>query len=113
MTTISLSLSVPPSVNKCWANVPGKGRVRTKAYREWAKAAEWDIHIASLKQGKITGRFRVTIRLCVNGDIDNYVKSCIDACQSARAIGNDNDMDELHVYRSDVPGLTLVLESLD
>jgi hypothetical protein len=41
-TTLQLSY-MPPSVNTIYANVPGKGRVKSARYKTWLKAAGWDI----------------------------------------------------------------------
>lgn len=35
-----LSLPLPPSVNTAYSNVPGRGRVKTKQYREWQNLSE-------------------------------------------------------------------------
>ena len=40
---ILTGLALPPSVNQLFANVAGKGRVRTGRYRAWAQVAGWQI----------------------------------------------------------------------
>ena len=39
----SLTLAIPPSVNRAWANVVGKGRVHSVEYRSWRQVAGWTI----------------------------------------------------------------------
>lgn len=43
---ISVQLPKPPTVNQLYANVPGKGRVKTARYRTWLNAAGWDLKAA-------------------------------------------------------------------
>lgn len=71
---IVVELPVPPSVNSCWVNVPGIGRVRSPAYRAWHKTAAQE---AMLARGRIDGAY--TIRLEIGtlprgGDIGNRTK---------------------------------------
>ena len=38
---ITMILPMPPSVNALYANIPGRGRVKTAAYKGWIKEAGW------------------------------------------------------------------------
>ena len=58
--TLSFDLPLPPSVNGCFANVPGKGRVRTAQYRAWRKQA-----LASIEVQAHGIAFRGTFRMSV------------------------------------------------
>ena len=82
---------VPPSVNACYSNVQGKGRVRTKRYREWAAAAGWDFN----GHGSVKGAFVATITIDrhtrhVLSDIDNRGKPVLDLLQTHGVIENDH-----------------------
>lgn len=75
---IILELPVPPSVNTCWVNVAGAGRVRSPQYRAWHKSAAIE---AALKRGRIDGRYTVLIelgKLPAGSDVDNRTKATID-----------------------------------
>lgn len=73
---IRLKLStLPPTVNGMYANVRGKGRVKTKRYKEWCSSAGWEIKkqaagkIHSEKYGLI-----IKVHRRENGDYSNYIK---------------------------------------
>ena len=78
MTTFRFDLPIPPSTNGAYYNVPGRGRVATKANKEWKAEAGWMIKLAH--PGRIEGKFRFTILLPENmrGDVDNRVKLALD-----------------------------------
>lgn len=100
-TRITLALSVPPSVNEMFANVPGKGRVKTKKYRAWRKAALNEALLGMVGKRRIKGLFVATIWVTANngGDIDNRVKAALDLCKTVGAITDDKRCIALHVYR--------------
>lgn len=93
---IVLDLDTPPSVNTCWVNVAGVGRVRSPAYRRWHKVASAE---AALTQGRIEGEYTALIelgQLAASADVDNRTKPTLDmlaglmtdddrACVDARA----------------------------
>lgn len=95
----------PPSVNSLFANVAGKGRVRTKRYREWAAASGWDF----LGKGSITGPFTVSIILSrkkrrSNADLDNYAKGIVDLLVSHKIVEDDRLMEKLSMEYGDCDG---------
>jgi len=76
---VSITLPMPPSVNRCWANVEGVGRVRSTAYRRWSKAATQELQ--AQQAGAIPGKFAVVItagRMKRRCDIDNRIKGVLD-----------------------------------
>jgi Holliday junction resolvase RusA-like endonuclease len=76
---VSIVLPMPPSVNRCWANVEGVGRVRSTAYRRWSKAATQELQ--AQQAGAIPGKFAVVItatRTKRKRDIDNLIKPILD-----------------------------------
>lgn len=79
VASVALELPVPPSVNGCWSNVQGLGRVRSEAYRRWHKTA---FDEASLQRaGKIDGPYSIELevgRLGHRADIDNRIKPTLD-----------------------------------
>lgn len=100
-TSITLALSVPPSVNEMFANVPGVGRVKTAKYRAWRKAALNEAMLGMIGKRRIKGLFTATIWVTANNgsDIDNRVKACLDLCKTVGAITDDKRCIALHVYR--------------
>ena len=98
MTTIYLT-EPPPSVNRMFANVPGKGRVKTRAYSAWRKTAMAEVMIQ--RPQKFLGRVDVTLRLpeTVRGDGDNRLKATLDLIKIMRVIEDDS---RLFVRKSSV-----------
>lgn len=92
-----LRLPMPPSLNSCYANVPGKGRVATKALRTWKAAAS-----AAILRAVPAARDRPVFRGCVeivvrlpvpprgDPDADNRIKPVQDALVSAGVIADDS-----------------------
>jgi len=76
---VSVQLTMPPSANACWANVPKKGRVRSTAYRRWSKLAMQELQ--QQQAGRVAGKFCIVItakRTKRKRDIDNLVKPILD-----------------------------------
>ena len=79
--TIALNLPLPPSVNGLYRNAGGGGRVLTKDYRAWIKAADGAIQLQKQGQKRISGNFIAHIILDEakrRGDIDNRAKAVLD-----------------------------------
>lgn len=66
-------IPAPPTTNNLFANVPGKGRVKIRAYRKW-------LEVAVPLLGAMTQPF----------DPDNRVKGCLDAAVQAGVIPGDS-----------------------
>jgi hypothetical protein len=72
---LSIDLDLPSSVNASFANVPGRGRVFTTAYRSWRKQALAEIR-AQARGVRFAGIFRISVSasdqaLSRNRDADN------------------------------------------
>lgn len=84
-------LPVPPSVNALYANVAGKGRVKTKAYREWADSAVAGLYGLSLPPPPWSIRYTI----CAgegwpeSRDIGNAEKPLTDLLVSAGLLTDD------------------------
>lgn len=103
---MEMMLPWPPSVNQCFANVPGKGRVKTKAYKDWRYQAGWLIKISMAKAPKM-GRYSVKIEATRQGkrrrDIDNFIKPIVDALVESGVVPDDCQMQ--HCQATWVAGL--------
>lgn len=89
---ITLKLPLPPSVNQAYRNVLGRGRVKTKAYRDW----QADAHMLALLQSqgqRIEGpyAFHMLVERPDNRrrDLGNLEKLAHDLCVSVGLVEDD------------------------
>lgn len=98
---IQLDLPKPPSLNNIYANVPGKGRVRSKPYRAWRIKAAQEILI----QGRpsMRGRYELEIRYRrrPNCDLGNLEKAVSDALVHAGVVEDDRHSDRICLWWDD------------
>lgn len=100
---IQLELPYPPSVNHYWG-MSGTRRFIGKRGQEFRQA----VAEACLEAGiePLEGPLSVHIALFPpdrrKRDVDNVLKSLLDACEHAGCFENDNQIDELHIIRSEV-----------
>jgi Holliday junction resolvase RusA-like endonuclease len=108
---VALSLPVPPSVNALYRNVPRRGRVKTRAYRQWLNSAGWEIQLQ--RQGCIGAGFEVeiTLPLKTRGDIDNRVKPTLDALTKFGVIRDDRDCRSITVRKGDLSEMLVTLRA--
>ncbi len=113
MPHIQLLLPYPPSVNHYWGQV-GKRRFIGKRGVEFRKA----VAEACLDAGveALEGRLAVHVALFPpdrrKRDVDNVLKSLLDACEHAGCYESDSQIDELHIVRQEVKkggGCTVVI----
>lgn len=100
----------PPSVNKLFANVSGKGRVKTKDYAQWIRATGWEVKA----QGKppVLGKVIVDItirRMSVRADIDNRIKAILDLLVSVHMIDDDQHVEEVRARWGGTVGCRIVI----
>lgn len=99
---IELTLPLPPSVNGLYANVPGRGRVRSDRYRKWATSAGWDLK--AQKPGKVDGDYVLWV-WCERPDkrkrdLGNLEKPLSDLLVEHGVVGDDSQCTSLHMYWS-------------
>lgn len=88
-----LAMPTAISTNNLFANVPGRGRIKTKAYGDWQKAAA-----KALSGQAPLPQFTTPVKIvCYVGeksvgqmDSDNTLKAFIDALKKARVIHDDS-----------------------
>ena len=97
---IRLALPIPPSLNSHTRNVPGVGRVKTAAYKQWRDDAGWIVRTA--KVGRIVGRYTLTMYVPekMAGDVDNRAKGCLDLFVSLGVTDDDHSCQDSRVKRS-------------
>lgn len=96
-----VKLAPPPSVNRAFRNVVGKGRVKTRDYREWRKMAVLSIYAQVRADQRIGGSVAVKISLprTIRGDIDNRIKGLLDALVASRRIDDDRHVAAITIRR--------------
>lgn len=103
--TISLVLPYPPSVNGAYKNVPGRGRVKTKAYREWLTEAT--IMAKLQARGSIEGAYAFHMRANRPDrrarDLGNLEKVTHDLCVSLGLVEDDSRCERIVLEWSDEP----------
>ncbi len=86
-----ITIPSPPSVNALYRNLPGRGRVKTGVYKDWAGHAGWTLK--SQNPAPVPGRVVIVIGIeRRNGaaDIDNRAKAILDLLVAHKVIKNDN-----------------------
>lgn len=93
-----VTVPVPPSTNQLYANVPGKGRVKTKAYKDWLAAAEPHLYGLSVPPPPWSIRYTITAGEGWHDgrDIGNTEKALTDLLVGVGLLANDNSR---HVRR--------------
>lgn len=107
---LTLTLPCPPSLNHLFANVRGKGRVRSVRYRTWARAAGNEV-MAQTKR-HIAGPVMVDItckRPRTNCDVDNYIKACLDLLVDMAVLSDDKNVQEVRCRWGDVEGAVVTI----
>lgn len=82
---------VPPSTNGLYANVAGRGRIKTERYRTWLQAVGWDMK--RYHNHKWTEPVYLTIaigKLRGNADVSNRVKAVEDLLVAHGIIPGDS-----------------------
>lgn len=99
---VQFFVPVPPSANDLFANVPGKGRVRTEKYRSWATTAGWMIKSQNINHQVPGLGWSVAIEARINHsrDLDNILKPTLDLLVALRLIGDDRYVDQITLSRA-------------
>jgi Holliday junction resolvase RusA-like endonuclease len=87
-----------PSLNALWVRAPGKPRVRSEAYRDWARAAGWDVKRQLVGVPPVDCRFNVLIEVPITRrDTGNWEKAVMDLCESVGLVTNDGNACEITI----------------
>jgi crossover junction endodeoxyribonuclease RusA len=104
---VTFNLPWPPSVNHMHIST-GKARFRSKAYVAFCGLVA---NIVEREKIPANGSKRLTIAIWLHApnrrkvDVDNRAKPVLDALQRAGVFDDDEQVDELHIYRSDIAKL--------
>lgn len=108
---ITLRLPAPPSANALFSNVPGKGRVKTAAYRSWLNVAGWDV--VQQRQSPIKGEVALDI-LCEKRkgrrpDLGNMDKAIEDLLVKHALIEDDRFVVDVRLRFAPVTGVVVTV----
>lgn len=108
---ITLTLPTPPSTNRLFRNVPGRGRVKTTEYTSWINTAGWSLASQLVGQAnQIPGKVKVSILFRrTRGDLDNLVKPVLDLLVKHGTISDDRHVEAVSARWSDQTTGCLVL----
>lgn len=102
---IRFEIPQPPSTNALYRNVPGKGRVRSNAYKRWQAEAGWQLQLA--RPGHIVGPVNVAYTIPRptdrrRRDIDNLGKPLNDLLVKHGVIEDDSRVQAVSLAYGDV-----------
>lgn len=103
---------IAPGVNNLYANIPGKGRVKSKRYREWERAAGWDMN----GKGHISGPFTLDLTVCESKrrkgtDLDGKIKATLDLIVKHGIVDDDSLVQAMTVrWGEALGGMRIMLE---
>lgn len=90
---ISFTVSLPPSANNLFLNVPRRGRVKAPEYRAWIEENGWLIKIAR-GSGMIDGPYGLVVKVGKpdrrKRDLDGVLKPVSDLIVSMGAVKDDS-----------------------
>lgn len=96
---IALTVPIPPSANRYWRAVPGRGVLVSQEARDYKKLVRYEnFHIQPFT-GFVAVSFSV-FRPRKSGDLDNYAKVLLDALKGI-LYPDDNAVIEFHAFRYD------------
>lgn len=109
-------LPLPPSTNGLFLNIPGKGRVKSAAYKRWVGEAGWTL--LSQRPSKVAGRVGIRIRVKRMGnrkaDLDNRIKATIDLLVSHGIIEDDRHVESVTAsWADELTGVEVIVEPME
>src|SRR5258708_4769936 len=111
---ITLRIPLPPSVNALFANVPGKGRVKTDRYKTWLNAVGWDV--VQQRQSPIKGD--VTLEIVAGRpdrrrrDLSNLIKAAEDLLVRHGLIEDDSRVTSLSIAWTAIEGCQVTVREV-
>lgn len=104
---------LPPSTNHLYLNVPGKGRVKTRAYDDWLFQA--GLVLNRQIEGRLTGRVDILVSLedrHAGRDASNCIKPIEDLLVKSGVIEDDRAkyVRSIKAEWADIEGVRIVVE---
>lgn len=84
-----------------YANISGKGRIKTAAYKRWINAMGWELKLQNPTPLKGSVAVCIYVHPKMRGDIDNRIKACLDLLVKMGVIEDDKFVYDLAIYRAD------------
>jgi Holliday junction resolvase RusA-like endonuclease len=85
------TITMPPSLNTMYVNVPGKGRVKNGKYDLWGNSVIPYLALALYRvEGEVHIHYQFHLGSAFRGDISNRIKPVEDALVKAGIITDDN-----------------------
>ena len=112
MNTVELILPLSPSINSYYGARKGGGKYIKPEGVAFREEVDWMVRAKKLKTmlGRLWVVAYIHARNKVVIDIDNRLKSLLDALQHAKVFENDSQIDDLHAKRGViVPGGRIVV----
>lgn len=113
MPTIVRLSRPPPSTNALYANIPGKGRIKTKAYKAWLTEMGWEIKLQKLD--RVAGRVDLDIeveRKSSRSDLGNREKAATDLLVSMQVIDDDRFVRKISMLWAEIKGCHITISSV-
>ena len=87
----SFTLPAPPSTNALYKNVSGKGRVKTRTYKDWRSYALTEVRRQNVRNVDAPCVVLVAVeRQSTKADIDNTLKASLDLMVAAGVLSDDS-----------------------
>ncbi|GJD41339.1 RusA family crossover junction endodeoxyribonuclease [Methylobacterium bullatum] len=97
---ICFTVAIPPSTNNLFFSVPGRGRVKSDAYKAWIKEASIVAKLA-IRAKRIDGPYALCIQIGKpdnrKRDIGNLEKPISDLLVSIGAVNDDGDCQRIEM----------------
>lgn len=112
--TVIHLVNAPPSLNNIYANVPGRGRVKSGRYKVWRSAAGWDVKLAKPASFSCKVVLDLTVaRPRVRSDISNRIKAVEDLLVEMGVLADDSLVEEVRARWGDVKGCRIEIREFD
>lgn len=107
--------NAPPSTNNLYANIPGRGRVKSGRYKVWRSAAAWDVQIAKPQSFacKVVLDLTVARPKGVRADVSNRIKAVEDLLVEMGVLADDSLVEEVRARWGDTKGCRIEIREFD
>lgn len=119
--SLALTLPYPPSVNGYWRSVNGRQIISAKGREYRQRVRDLSLLIPNMPRPPLIARLRVTVTAYMpdkrRRDLDNVLKSLLDALGTIGIYEDDSQIDDLRVIRSGIdkefPRVDVLIETMN